>query len=95
MERITLEYPSQDALVRELECTGTSMLVLGWEAWKAARQGLQTPIEPRPVDGGLSATFEIVYGTAFGPPEGQPRRGRDGDVATFSVDSLLSSRKLG
>ena len=95
MERITLEYPSQEALVRELECTGTSMLVLGWEAWKTASQALQTPIEPRPADGGLSVTFEILYGTAFGPPEGQPRRSAHGDIATFSVDSLLTSRKLG
>ena len=95
MERITLEYPSQEALVRELECTGTSMLLLGWEAWKTASQALQTPIEPRPADGGLSVTFEIVYGTAFGPPEGQPRRSAHGDIATFSVDSLLTSRKLG
>ena len=95
MERITLDYPSRDALVRELECTGTSLLLLGWGVWKAAQQGLETAIDPRPVADGLSVTFEIVYGTAFGPPEGQPRRSRDGDVATFSVDSLLKSRKLG
>ena len=40
-------------------------------------------------------TFEILYGMAFGPPEGQPRRTEGGEIATFSVDSLLKSRNLG
>jgi hypothetical protein len=37
-------------------------------------------------------SFEVVYGTAFGPKEGQPRKTAGGDVATFSVDALLKTR---
>ena len=47
---------------------------------------------PMKVDGRYLLTFEIVYGIAFGPGEGQPRRTAEGEVATFSVDSLLKSR---
>ena len=37
-------------------------------------------------------SFEVVYGTAFGPRDGQPIKTPGGDVATFSVDSLRRSR---
>jgi malonyl-CoA O-methyltransferase len=36
------------------------------------------------------ASFEIIYGTAFAPEEGQPVRTPTGEVATFSVDALRS-----
>ena len=46
-------------------------------------------------DGGrFPLGFEIVYGAAFGAPDGQPRRTAEGEVATFAVDSLLKSRNL-
>ena len=58
------------------------------------RQRLESAYASRLVDGRYPVTYEVVYGTAFGPPEGQPRRTRDGDVATISVDSLLKSRTV-
>jgi malonyl-CoA O-methyltransferase len=95
MERITVDYPDLHALARELEFTGTSMLVQGWGGWKAVEPALERALSARRSDGRLSVTYEIVYGTAFGPPEGQPRRTTAGEVATISVDSLLKSRPMG
>ena len=94
MERITVRYPDLDALVRELECTGISLLVRGWGEWEVARQRVEAAYAQHLVDGQFPLTYEIIYGTAFGPAEGQPRRTAKGDVATFSVDSLLKSRRM-
>ena len=95
MEQITVHYPSLEALARELECTGISTLVQGWEQWPAEQARLEDALASRLVKGGYPVSYEVLYGTAFGPPEGQPRRGREGDIATFSVDSLLKSRRMG
>jgi len=95
MERITVDYPSLRALAQELDATGTSMLVNGWAGWEATETALERALSARRNDGRLSVTYEIVYGTAFGPPEGQPRRIAGGEVATISVDSLLKSRPMG
>jgi malonyl-CoA O-methyltransferase len=94
VERITLHYPSVTAMARELEHTGTSLLVQGWAGWRSDRQRLEEAFAPRLVDGKYPLSYEVVCGAAFGPPEGQPRRTSGGDVATFSVDSLLKSRPM-
>jgi malonyl-CoA O-methyltransferase len=91
-EMITLSYPQLDALFDELEATGTSLLVRGWGRWKAARVELKQAYAPMLRDGKYPLSFEIVYGTAFGPRDGQPMKTPDGDVATFSVNSLRQSR---
>jgi malonyl-CoA O-methyltransferase len=94
-ERITLHYPGLGELARELECTGSSLLIPGWERWREEQERLEEALAPLLIKGRFPVTYEIIYGTAFGPSEGQPRRSRDGDVATFSVDSLLKSRPMG
>ena len=91
-EMITLNYPQLDALFDELEATGTSLLVQGWGRWKTARVALQQAYAPMLRDGKYPLSFEIVYGTAFGPRDGQPMKTPDGDVATFSVESLRRPR---
>lgn len=91
-EMITLNYPQLDALFDELEATGTSLLVHGWERWKTARMELKQAYAPMLRDGKYPLSFEVVYGTAFGPRDGQPMKTPGGDVATFSVDSLRRSR---
>ena len=91
-EMITLSYPRLDALFDELEATGTALLVRGWDRWKSARALLKQAYAPILKDGKYPLSFEIVYGTAFGPRDGQPMKTADGDVATFSVDSLRRSR---
>ena len=91
-ETITLSYPQLDALLEELEATGTSLLVRGWERWKTAMVELKQAYAPMLRDGKYPLSFEIIYGTAFGPRDGQPMKTPDGDVATFSVESLRRSR---
>ena len=91
-ETITLSYPQLDALLEELEATGTSLLVRGWERWKTTMVELKQAYAPMLRDGKYPISFEIIYGTAFGPRDGQPMKTPDGDVATFSVESLRRSR---
>lgn len=95
VDRITLDYPSVDEMANELEATGTSLLIDGWAACRKNTEPLSDhwPASGKP--GRYALTFEILYGAAFGPPEGQPRRTAQGEEASFSVDSLLKSRRMG
>lgn len=94
MERITLEYRSLDDLVGEVEATGTALLVGHWDSWASDPAARETARELLHREGKYPLGFEVVYGTAFGPEEGQPRRTAGGEEATFSVDSLLKSRRI-
>lgn len=90
-ERLTLEYPDVMSLMRELKgigahnvaskrqhsLTGKSRLKTMLQAYEQFRRGDRYP-----------ASYEVIYGTAFAPAEGQPVKTPDGDVATFSVDAL-------
>ena len=89
METIAVTYRSREAMVRELESTGTAMLLGSWHKLAATPQGAGALAADK-----LNLTYEIIYGAAYGPAEGQPRRTERGEVATFSVDSLLKSRPL-
>jgi malonyl-CoA O-methyltransferase len=89
METITVTYRSQEAMVRELESTGTAMLLNLWDKLAANPERARASADDK-----LQLTYEIIYGAAYGPAEGQPRRTEQGEVATFSVDSLLKSRPL-
>jgi malonyl-CoA O-methyltransferase len=91
-ERITLSYPSSDALVNELEATGSALLLSGNHNLADTLDGLDAAYQRLKVDGRYPVSYEIVYGAAFGPNEGQPRKTEHGDLATFSVESLLKSR---
>jgi len=96
-ERITLEYPDVMSLMRDLKgigahnvaserlhgLTGKTRLKHMLEAYEPFRRGDRYP-----------ASYEIIYGTAFAPRDGQPVKTPAGDIATFSVDALLTrSRK--
>ena len=93
-ELITLEYSSVASMMNELESTGNGLLVNGWEKWRGRIDDLDDSWRSLKSGEKYPLTFEIVYGAAFGPPEGQPRKTADGDVATISVSSLLKSRPL-
>jgi malonyl-CoA O-methyltransferase len=90
-ERITVSYPDIDSLVRELDATGTSRFLQGGSSLSEAKDSLEKAYEPFRVEGRYPVTYEIIYGTAFGPQEGQPRKTPQGDVVTFSVESLRNS----
>jgi malonyl-CoA O-methyltransferase len=95
-ERLTLEYPDVMSLMRELKgigahnvaskrahgLTGKTRLKTMLEAYEPFRRGDRYP-----------ASYEIIYGTAFAPAEGQPVKTAEGDVATFSIDALRSRSK--
>jgi malonyl-CoA O-methyltransferase len=90
-ERLTLEYPDVLSLMRELKgigahnvashrqhgLTGKTRLQSMLQAYEVFRRGDRYP-----------ASYEIIYGTAFAPGEGQPVKTAAGDVATFSIDAL-------
>jgi malonyl-CoA O-methyltransferase len=90
-ERITVSYPDIDSLVRELEATGTCGFLQGRTSLTEARNSLDKTYEPFRIEGRYPVTYEIIYGIAFGPREGQPRKTPQGDVVTFSVESLKKS----
>ncbi len=90
-ERITVNYPDIDSLVRELEATGTAGLLRGSTSLLEVKKLLEESYEPFRVEGRYPLTYEIIYGTAFGPAEGQPRKTPGGDIVTFSVESLKKS----
>ena len=95
-ERLTLEYPDVLALMRELKgigahnvatrrlhgLTGKTRLQSMMRAYESFRRGNRYP-----------ASYEIIYGTAFAPRDGQPLKTAEGDVATFSVDALRTRSK--
>lgn len=94
MERITLSYAKPEALFAELEATGMSMLVRGWERRKHSGEALVEAYQPLLMDGKYPLGFEIIYGVAFGPQDGQPVKTPQGDVATFSIDALRRPKKV-
>lgn len=90
-EYITTEYRQFDALVAELEATGASTHFGDWAVRTRAGTPLAGAYESLRRNGRYPVTWEIVYGAAFGPEEGQPIKTRQGDVAAFSVDYLRDS----
>lgn len=83
-DRIQVNYSSLRSLVQDLEGTGLALQANNWNEWvQSATQA----------DGKIVVDYEIIYGLAFGPGEGQPVRQEQGEVATFSIDSLRKSIK--
>jgi malonyl-CoA O-methyltransferase len=94
MEIISLSYPDLNAMFQELEATGTSLLVRGWDRRHFSRDRMEQTYCPFIQDGKYPLSFEIIYGVAFGPREGQPVKTPAGDVVTFSVEALRRNRKV-
>jgi malonyl-CoA O-methyltransferase len=94
-ERITLSYPDIDSLICELQATGTSGFLHGRNSMQEAKDRLEMAYQPFRVDSKYPVTYQIIYGTAFGPQEGQPRKTPQGDFVTFSVESLKKGAPKG
>ncbi|MEO8802589.1 MAG: malonyl-ACP O-methyltransferase BioC [Rudaea sp.] len=96
-DRHVLKYPDAASLMRELKSIGAtnasthrSRGLLG----KGQFRRVLNAYEQFRQDGELPATYEVICAHAWGPGAGQPRRGgADGEIATFSVDSLRGSRR--
>lgn len=94
-ESLVLEYPDPASVMRELKAVGAT------NAASARARGLRTPRQQERVeaayaefvrDGRCPARYEIIFGAARGPEEGQPVREGAGEIATFSVDALRRTR---
>lgn len=96
-ERITLEYPDVMSLMRDLKGIGAHNVASGRFHGLTGKSSLKRMLrayEPFRRGDRYPASYEIIYGTAFAPRDGQPVKTPAGDIATFSVDALLTrSRK--
>ncbi len=93
VERLTLQYQKVMALLRELKGIGAhnvaSRRAQGLTS-RARMQGMLKAYEQFRQNGCYPASYEIIYGTAFAPRQGQPLRTPAGDIATFSIDEMRS-----
>ncbi len=92
-EHITLTYPSQAALMKELQAVGAASYCRNFSEMQ---QNPESWASHYPIDrnsGHWPLSWEIAYGAAFGPEEGQPVRNGGGETATFSVEALRGSRR--
>ena len=92
-EVITIQYESFDVLLDELKATGAGTHFSGWGDLARKKSELQAVYEKYKIENRYPVTWEIVYGAAFGPQQGQPIKTDDGDLAAFSVDFLRASGK--
>lgn len=95
MEMFTLDYPDVISLMRDLKAIGAHNSAARRRAGLTGKQRMQEMIaayEAYRADGRYPASWEVVYGAAFGPEDGQPYRTGQGEVAEFSLDALRSSR---
>jgi malonyl-CoA O-methyltransferase len=95
--RYTLTYSEPRKLLEELQGLGATNAdrarVRGLTG-KSRYRRMLAAYEAMRVDGRIPATWEVVSAHAWGPPEGQSRRGAGGgDIASFAVDSLRGSRR--
>jgi len=91
VERLTLEYPDVMTLMRELKGLGeqnSASRRLRGLTGKKRMAGMLQAYEQFQRDACYPACFEVIYGAAFAPAEGQPVKTPEGDVATFSIDML-------
>jgi malonyl-CoA O-methyltransferase len=90
-ERLTLQYPDVRSLMRELKALGEHNVARNrfkGLTGKKRLNGLLEAYQQFQKNHRFPASFEVIYGTAFAPAQGQPMKTPKGDVATFSVDAL-------
>ncbi len=96
-ERLTLEYPDVMSLMRELKGIGAHNVASQRSHGLMGKTGFQKMLKAYEKfcrDDRYPASYDVIYGTAFAPAEGQPLKTAEGDVATFSIDALRThSRK--
>jgi len=92
-ELITLTYPSHAALMKEFQAVGATSYCRDFNLIQAKSDEIRTGYPVDPHSGKWPLSWEIVYGMAFGPEEGQPVRSDGVETATFSVEALRGSRR--
>jgi len=91
-ETITLAYRDQATLLQEIQAVGAASYCRDFEKIlsKAGEIAATYPVDRQ--SGSWPLSWEIVYGAAFGPEEGQPVRHGGTETATFSVEALRATR---
>jgi malonyl-CoA O-methyltransferase len=92
-ELITLNYPNLAALLQELEAVGASSYFNDFTALQSVSDKFAAHYPVAQATARWPLSWEIAYGAAFGPEEGQPIRSGGVEVATFSVEALRGSRR--
>ncbi len=95
MEMLVLEYRDVLTLMRELKAIGATNAAADRPRGLTGRGRIRRVVrayEPFCREGRYPASYEVVYGAAFAPPEGQPVRTPHGEEATFSIDSLRKGK---
>ena len=90
-ELFTLDYAQPIEVFRDLKAIGATNAVSNRRRGLTGKNRLRSVLDAYEQfrrDGRVPATYEVIFGTAFGPAEGQPRKTPGGDVATFSVESV-------
>lgn len=92
-ELITLTYPGLAALLQELHAVGASSYINNFRGLRENTGELAAHYPGVQAGARWPLTWEIAYGVAFGPEEGQPVRSGGVEEATFSVEALRGSRR--
>ena len=98
VERMTLQYRDVLTLMRELKAIGAHNAATsraGGLTGKGKLHKVLAAYDAFRIDGHYPASYEVVYGATFAPAEGQPIRTQGGEVAEFSVESLLRGQRDG
>lgn len=93
---LTLEYRDVTSLMRELKAIGAHNAAKDRSPGLTGKNKFSRVLDAYEQfrrEGIYPATYEVIYGVAFGPAEGQPFRSAEGEIATFSIDALRASRK--
>jgi malonyl-CoA O-methyltransferase len=97
MHHYTLTYSEPRKLLEELQglgATNADRARVHGLTGKSRLQRMLAAYETMRTDGRIPATWEVVTAHAWGPPQGQARRGATGgDIASVPVDSLRGSRR--
>lgn len=97
VHRYTLTYSEPRKLLEELQGLGATNADRTRDrglTGKTRYKRMLAAYETMRIDGRIPATWEVVTAHAWGPPQGQGRRGAGGgEIASFSVDSLRGTRR--
>ncbi|NOR19090.1 MAG: malonyl-ACP O-methyltransferase BioC [Xanthomonadales bacterium] len=97
-ERLTLDYPDVTALMRELKGLGESNVASDRMRGLTGKKRMQSVLDAYQQfrrNDRFPASYEVIYGAAFAPAEGQPMKTPEGDVATFSIDHIITRKGSG
>lgn len=91
VERMSLAYPDVVALMRDLKAIGARNANAARARGLTGRRrfaAMQAAYERRRRNGVLPATYEVIFGQAWGPAAQAPLRGRRSGEFTFDVGAI-------